>query len=409
MPHRILYLHTGTHKTGSTALQAWFVANAAGFSRAGVAYALPAVSEQTVGNGGPLYDVLSSEMTDLAAIVAQVEALFGESNRALCSYEDFTRLRPHHWKRLARACDTALVSVRSITFVRDVAPYYRSLHAQLVRAGETIHDFQEFCESDAYSEVLQSIRGLAEAFGRESMTVLRYESHKKALDAALCRVVGIDAAGFDRSLLEKPINRSLHPFEQSLVISTTRKTSGSEAAALAAYLVHRRRELASDSPIAPAILEMLSTRHASDLEWLNASFIEDDAPLRVDTPGARDTGPLPAELERAITSDAFEWALTRMNTDRLGATNHLLGCIGRIDWSLRDHPAIPESFDPICYLLLNDDVLRNSAAPHAHFIQYGQYETHRKYRLVDLAGPKAVRLAELQQTRPQESREGERL
>ena len=39
--------------------------------------------------------------------------------------------------------------------------------------------------------------------------------------------------------------------------------------------------------------------------------------------------------------------------------------------------AIPKSFDPVAYLLLNPDLLKNRTKPFQHYLEYGQFELGR--------------------------------
>ncbi len=101
-----------------------------------------------------------------------------------------------------------LVQVPTITYLRDVGPYYASMHMQLFRQDSTTATSKEFCAQDCYRTVLDSLKYMHDVLGREAMAVIHYESTIDSLDVPfMCTEERCDE--FDRSMLAKRANRSL--------------------------------------------------------------------------------------------------------------------------------------------------------------------------------------------------------
>lgn len=378
---RVLYFHTGTWKTGSTALQAHLKSNESRLNEAGISYEFHPGADPKEGNGRYLSRELFDRHVPHATLDAIFEEYFADRNLAICSSEDFTRFRREEWEQILEACRRLACQMQTITYVRDVGPYYGSLHAQLFKSGQHYCTFEEFCAQDCYQTVMQSLRCLDGVVGRESMTVIHYESAIDRIDAPFIAKFDIDPAGFDRSMLSERANRSFTNYEMEALRDLIKRTGGQFAPELAILLLARRPKLESYRPFDPDLLEQLEQRHHQDLLWINDRFFAQANVVKIleNIQFNNPAGELSAETRRAIDADIVDWCISKLESSQEAAASFVATRLAAIDWRNIGHPAIPLDFDPIAYLLLNLDVLKAGVAPCEHYISSGQHERGRRW------------------------------
>ena len=171
---RFLHFHTGTWKTGSTALQAYLNCNRHRLSDAGIAYEFQPQADHAAGNGRHLWECLLGHHVSLAKLSGLLEDYLADRTTAVCSSEDFTGFGSREWQQLSDACARSRIHPRIITYVRDVIPYYQSLHRQLYKTGGHWCSFDEYSLTDCYRPVVSSLTCLLELIGRDAMTVVHY-------------------------------------------------------------------------------------------------------------------------------------------------------------------------------------------------------------------------------------------
>ena len=376
---RVLYVHTGTWKTGSTALQAYLESNKSQLTGAGISYEFRPGADHKEGNGRYLAQELLDRQLPSATLDRILEDYFADREVAICSSEDFTSFRREEWEQILDASKRLACQVRTITYVRDVGPYYASLHAQLFKAGQHYADLQEFCTQDCYRTVLDSLKCLCELFGRKSMTVIHYESAVDKIDVPFMEDLDIDPDDFDRSMLAKPTNRSFTKYEMEALRNVIKKTGGQFAPDLAIHLLERRPHLKPDRMLDPKLIEQLGLRHHQDLLWLNETFFNGAnvvrlfADIQLHIPASE----LSDEDRHAIDADIVDWCMSKLESAQAAGAAFIATRLAAIDWRNIGNPAIPGDFDPIAYLLLNLDVLKAGAPPCEHYINSGQHEGRR--------------------------------
>jgi hypothetical protein len=379
---RVLHFHTGTWKTGSTALQAHLESNRSQLTEAGISYEFLPDANHKDGNGSYLAQQLFDRQLSPGTLDSILEDYFAEREIAICSSEDFTRFRREEWEQILDASRRLACQVRTITYVRDVGPYYGSMHAQLFKAGQHFAGLQEFCAQNCYRTVLDSLRCLCELLGRESMTVIHYESAIGRIDAPFMADLNIDPDGFDRSMLAKRSNRSFTKYEMEALRNVIKRTGGQFAPELAILLLERRPDLVPDRMLDLNLIEQLELRHHKDLLWLNEVFFNDANVVRIlaDTQLHMPASELDAENRRAIDADIVDWCMSKLESAQEAGAAFIATRLAAIDWRNIGNPALPGDFDPIAYLLLNLDVLKAGAPPCEHYINSGQHEEGRRWR-----------------------------
>jgi len=380
---RLFVLHTGLHKTGSTALQAYLAHNADRLMDAGVAYAFAPGKAESPGNGQHLYELIrkgaitATEMDDLLTLH------LGNCPTAIISSEDFSHFGLAEWQRVVEASQRLNARIRTVTFVRDIAPYYSSLHAQLLGAGEATTGFQEFsARAEIFIPVMDSLKCLMQTFQRESMSVIHYESVVGAIDKAFLGTLGLPCESYDTAPLLERVNRSLTEFEQDIILNVTKSTGIQFARGLSGHLKARRPQLRFTRTYDASLVAQLGARHAADVEWINKSFFGGEEVLQVSrsTPGGHSqNGPSATECI-AIYRDVIDWCLDKLKISQDENFRYMGRRLQDIDWNSATNPLVPPDFDPIAYLAQNPDVLRRGSPPYRHFIDYGHKEPNRRWK-----------------------------
>lgn len=378
---RTLYFHTGTYKTGSTALQAYLCANKELLGEAGIIYEFPPGTDQSMGNGQYFYSQLYERNMSDAQLEELLEFYLGGRTTAICSSENFTRFRYQEWQQVIDACQRLLVQVKVVTFVRDIGPYYFSFHGQLIKGGENHTSFSEFCKRDQYYPVLDSMKCLLDIFGRESMSVIHYESVTDHMDTAFMEAVGLAPENYDSSPLKITVNRSLTEYEQEILSRINEATGRQYSLELSDMLMRKHPHLQPLKHINKDIIEILLARHAVDVDWLNQTFFDDKEVVKISGEALSNTSNdgLSVGDQQVIDHDVANWCIAKLQSVQDKSIEYVADRLCAIDWGNAGNPVVPSNFDPIAYLLLNLDVLKAGKPPYEHFIVSGQHENGRKW------------------------------
>ena len=371
---KIIHFHTGTHKTGSTALQAFFSANQASLATHGINYAFPLGADEHMGNGQTSFEAINGLTPNDPHIGAILDCYLGDRDMAICSSEDFTRWGEREWRAIIAACQSRGIHIIAITFVRDIGPYYSSLHGQLSRCGETQERFEAFCSRDQYYPVLHSLRYMLDLLGRESVLVIHYESAKNDLGSAILDVLGLPYASFNHTPVQRVVNRSLTEYEKRLLSDLNHATGSQYSYEFSNTLVRKWPHLAGASALSQNTTSELSARHEADIQWINGTFFCGLPILRICSDQDGRVAANEQVTEADISREAFTWAVGKLGAAADAAIRLVTSRVLSIDWENAAHPDIPVDFDPVAYLLQNIDVLKAGSPPYKHFILSGQKE-----------------------------------
>jgi hypothetical protein len=382
---RTLYFHTGTYKTGSTALQAYLAANKKLLARAGISYELLSGANQSAANGRYLYEHLFLTEKPHRQLEDLLESYFAGRRAAICSSEDFTNFRLQEWQQVMETCSRLQVQVKIVTFIRNIAPYYHSTHGEDIKGGLDYSSFEEYCKHNRYSAVLDSLRCLLDVFGRESMSVIHYESVIHRMDRTFMEALELPPELCDPSPLKQRVNRSLVEYEREVLSLINKALGGQYSRELGNLLLRCRPNLKPARHIGPAIMNILTTRHCDDVRWINRSFFGGTSVLKInesETVSIVDTE-LQAEDRQAIDRDVTNWLVSKLEAAHEKSIEDVTSRLRAIDWKNAMNPAVPEDFDPVAYLLLNPDLLKVNVPPYEHFILHGRHEKSRRWKWPD--------------------------
>jgi hypothetical protein len=375
---RDLVIFTGTHKTGSTALHRYLATNRQILAGLGVRYEIPGVQKGLFGNGQSLFDLLYLQQVNSTEVDKELERYLAHGKRAICLSEDLTRFEPREWELLSAAFLRLGIRPRFLTFIRNVSSYYSSLHSEFAKAGLTSKSFADFCTSNYYASVIRSLKSIAEIFGAKAMSVCHYDSIASDIERPLLELLGLKSAQLDRSVLAQRTNRSLIDHELDLMLRLNAASGGQHAAELTQLFTKRRPDIRSAVQFAPAVVATLEVRHCKDVEWVNRTFFGGENTLRISAPNlVPECESTNLQLIIEIDEDFVAWCLKRMNSNHQQSVEFVSSRLKSIDWVNSQHASLPKNFDPVAYLIFNQDLLHSQTKPFEHYIRYGQFERRR--------------------------------
>ena len=321
---RTCYLHAGTHKTGTTAIQRFLAENEAALARGGTWYPRAArTSAAFPGHHNLVYELLGDPLFDpragtLADVVAELAA--AGAPRACLSSENFEWLhvRPGALRALRDALAALGYRPVVVLALREQADYAESLYAELTKHGSALA-FDDFVAAIVQDGVVRFNEGgrwvfrfeyaplvdaFAAVFGRENVVVRPYTAQRGAAAAVRELVELIDpeprpAAFYDSAARENP--RSSVGDVIRRVFANAAPAPGGDGAARAERFA---RADGADHPfvaLSPQRRSAVATRFARD----NAAVLGTPSPFspRAESPAQERARRLfaEAEAERART------------------------------------------------------------------------------------------------------------
>jgi len=375
---RTLYFHTGTQKTGSSALQAYLYANKFDLGVAGVSYEfINGEYLPLTGNGQHLFNQIRKFNISDSQLEELLELYFTGRETTICSSEDFTWFKPKEWQQIKHACQRLQVQAKFVTFVRNIDQFYYSAYGQLVKNHGLSVSFDEFYKQDQYLLVLDSLKCLLDVFGRESMSVIHYESAMNKIDSVFMAAIGLLPENYDSRALQQIVNRSLTKYEQEIISRVNESIGPQYGSELAQVLIGNNPHLKPSKNINPDIIKTLTARHTVDIGWLNRTFFAGAEFIKIGNSTTKKEAELSAEDKQVIDRDVANWCIAKLQSAQSDSIKEISARLHAIDWKNAGNPAIPENFDPIAYLLLNPDVSQAGVPPYEHFIVSGQHEGRR--------------------------------
>jgi len=135
-------LHIGVHKTGSTSVQAWAIANASALKRAGVYY--PEMGRNPDGNHSELAWSVADDPRSSVKVFQQMLEEIEQSDQPVVfiSGEEFEYLQPHSIASLKSALEA--FDVRIVLSLRPQHEIIRSQYGEWIRQFLTVDDFSVF-------------------------------------------------------------------------------------------------------------------------------------------------------------------------------------------------------------------------------------------------------------------------
>ena len=192
---RMLFLHIGRHKSGTSSIQHFFNQNRTALERDGILYPAPASGVAHHAWSATIKDVQKGlrDMSALGALRAMVDDYAASANTVVVSSEDFQNiLKPELVREALGRHDVTVVA-----YLREHFAYAWPAYSQRVQANRFTLSFAEFLE-DFSQDYLEFLNRWASAFGASSIKARIFDrSHLKSGDVVedFCALVGIDNPG----------------------------------------------------------------------------------------------------------------------------------------------------------------------------------------------------------------------
>ena len=167
---RTCFVHIGTHKTGSTALQFFLDENRTAFDEAGLGVLRTGRDSLHWLNHDLAWELIAGKnMVQLRALEQELRGL--SSAHAILTSEDFSLLhdRPDAIERLTSAIRRTGFRPVIIVYLRDQASYADSMYGQRFRSGEPIAPFPAFIRAILDTGTFQLENGGAVEFDYERL------------------------------------------------------------------------------------------------------------------------------------------------------------------------------------------------------------------------------------------------
>lgn len=146
MPERICILHIGTHKTGTTSLQAMFAHNRQALADAGAYFPPVGMTEERAGQHKIAWDLMAG---DFNGHVKDLTVALGVSPLpvAIVSSEDLSLLHPdaNTFDKLVRTIERCGYQTKVVVYLRAQAPYAESMYAERIK-HEDIKPVREYVD-----------------------------------------------------------------------------------------------------------------------------------------------------------------------------------------------------------------------------------------------------------------------
>ena len=385
-----LILHIGAPRTGSSALQDFFILNAKQLKDLGFYYlvdhSISSGQFSCSGNGARLLELCESSFT--ADPQSVLISYFTGLDNAICSHESFFNMSSSGWKRLREICNDNEITLSIIAFVRNVYGAYLSNYNQFVKMEGETKEFVQFVMRDNAWR-LDTLRHVQELFNNQ-MRVIHYDSHCLNLPQVFFDSAGIEFNCGSAAHPIRKVNRSLTSRELQILIEFNRVLGDVDAKRASKVLIAANPEVSEPIQINAQALEIIEERHRRDVDWLNETFFSGEKIVSVagesDAIGGLTTGDkIPSNQGADCGSEMLllRWAIREIQearqTVRQDIKKAMLAAIGHGLTRAAKSPyanseKLPLDFNVCGYLLRNLDVLLSNFDPYEHYIRQGKDE-----------------------------------
>ncbi|MFM0152454.1 class I SAM-dependent methyltransferase [Paraburkholderia sediminicola] len=388
MSRKVLYIHAGGVKTGSSALQSFLDLNAESLGVVGIAYenrmGIVNPYEITSGNGGALYEALASGETGDNVIDEIVMTFFGSHATAICSSELFTHLNCEAWRQLAGSAERLGIEFHVVFLVRDVLPFLMSSYDQMIKRHGEWRDFAPWAATAAWQHA-DALKALASVIPASKIRVVSYDGAKATFLKTCLTELGVPQEfEVDSRDESRFVNRSLTGAERGVLLSVNRVVGGEYSQELSDLMIYASPERRPSSVVCDdETVALLRARFASDVDWINSTFEIKAGEIAIDAleGTTRDgcdhgRGEEKIELDDEVAAAVMQWILKKLPSFQDRALDRIEKALQRRT-SFEADLSLPGDFDPLAYLLLNRDVFFAQIDPIQHFVNYGRAEGRR--------------------------------
>jgi len=189
---KTLYLHMGVQKTGSSALQSFFVNNRAKLHANNITYFKALHNEDNAtagkvscGNAREIGQFLRSE---LDTTTSKMTLSFFDTSLKNCqtphglfSNEGLIFNSSDLTSKILQIASKHDFSIKAVLYVRSITGVYISSYGQHIKSGKTSHSFTDYIDTKLYANRIRDIIAIINVLGKENVIIRNYDTHKNAL------------------------------------------------------------------------------------------------------------------------------------------------------------------------------------------------------------------------------------
>jgi hypothetical protein len=390
MIKRKLIFHFGGPKTGSSALQNYLNDNCEKLKEDDFYYLNSnfAKGEINSGNGFYLFSLLNSESYNFDSLDCMIDSYLAESPNAIsiCSSELFSFLEKKEIINLINSCIRLNIEYKIIYFVRAPFGYCISNYNQLAkRHGET-RSLEQFMITAKWEHFV-SLQKLHEILPPNNLLVLNYNDAKRNIVKYFFDAINFAPKHYIYSD-EKLINRSFSNQELDLMLTLNRILGSSYSMTISDIILKHNSSVSIQSSlcISKQFAEVIFSKFENELLWINSTFFsQTNSCIEENINSFVFSGSVICESKKVNVTAEKElliWAASELvnveNSILIKIKDRILSLIQ--DTTLANDPNIPSDFNPVLYLIINNDLIINNVNPYFHFINYASKEG-RQYKI----------------------------
>jgi len=390
MEKKILWIHAGGSKTGSSALQNFFELNTLYLNTNGFSYTnkvnIQSDMDITSGNGMLLFQSLMLKSISKEELTKIVFSYFQLSlPTAICSSEYLQYLNDESLFRLLDIGKKNNIEIKFIYYIRNVLSFFISAYDQLIKRHGECRDITEWSQEATWDH-LQAAKTFSKVIPKDNLYIYSYEHSKSQLITHFMNVIGLQLTNeiIIEKINSKKVNRSLTLKERELLRRINKEFGDKYSQEISDRLIYKNPNLTSEPEWDDSLIVPLSERYKDDIKWVNDSFFEGEAVVKVfDDTSIKNSNTLTDNDRQAVENEVIDWFISKVKLLEINSFSnsieYVINKLSAIDWNNASNSVIPEDFNPFAYLLFNSDVLQSGQSPYNHFINAGQYE-NRKYQ-----------------------------
>jgi hypothetical protein len=389
---KVLFLHAGGTKTGTSALQNFLEIEKNQLRRFGLSYenscGIKSGHEITSGNGAPLNAMLRDPESTHDDLVRMILSYFNGTRRAICSCEDFEELDQKRWTKLVQLAGNLGIHLELIFYVRDVMPFFWSGYDQAIKCDGEHRPFVHWAAQANWNHGV-ALREIAAQIPVHNIHVMHYEERTRAIFESFLNVMGIDAT-FNVEPLYKntKVNRSLTKQEREALKLANSVLGTTYSRELSDLLIYSNPNAKSEPVfVGKRGHKLLLDRFRSDVNWVNETFFNGRNVVSISTVetargSERKTVKSWNPAERNVADKlSYIWAINQLETIKADVERLTIAQLDAAArrYSQHTHPDLPTDFNVLAYLVRNPDVLFSGVDPVQHYLLNGRSEG-RQYK-----------------------------
>ncbi|HEY3655979.1 MAG TPA: hypothetical protein VGL34_13520 [Steroidobacteraceae bacterium] len=384
---KVLFVHAGGTKTGSSALQNFLEMEKDQLRRFGLSYenicGIKSVHEITSGNGVPLHAMLCDVESTDDDLRRMILSYFNETRRAICSCEGLEELGQSRWTKFAQVAGSLGVHLELIFYVRDVIPFFWSGYDQAIKRHGEHRSFAHWAEQANWNHGT-TLRKLAAQFPIYNIHVMHYEERTRSIFESFLDVIGIGAAfNIETVYKNSQVNRSLTKQEREALKLANSVLGRTYSKELSDLLIYSNPNAKSEPVfVSKRGHKLLHDLFETEVNWVNETFfngrgVVSVSPVRRARAPERKPVKSGSPTERNVADKlSYIWAINQLGTIKADVERSTMDQLitVAIRYSQHTHHDLPPDFNVLVYLARNPDVLFSGVDPVQHYLLNGRSE-----------------------------------